>query len=71
MFFKQAAGNLEDFLTKEIIFNHYRNLSAKLYKELHLPGIIREYLTSHEKFIRERTNNKEDDVMTNGYNSNN
>jgi hypothetical protein len=64
----EAAGRLEGYLTKDRIWNHYRNLRAKLWNNTNLPENVNSFLTDQEAYIQEIYNkNKTNGVSANAY----
>jgi hypothetical protein len=64
----QAAGYLEGYITKDRIWNHYRNLRQKLFDDKNLPDNMREFLTDQEQWLETTYNQKpEDRIINNAY----
>jgi hypothetical protein len=64
----EAAGYLEGFLTRDRIWNHYRNLRIKTMSNDNLEDNINEYLTAQEKWLEDTFKAEQDDpIIYNAY----
>ena len=65
----EAAGYLEGFLTRERIYNHWRNLHIKTWGEnKQMPENVKEFLQAQKNFVEESfKKNENDPVIYNAY----
>lgn len=66
----EAAGYIEGYLTRERIFNHWRNLQIKTWGKIEnkMPDNVKDFLNSQKNFVEESFHkNKDDSHIYNAY----
>jgi hypothetical protein len=64
----EAAGYLEGYITNDRIWNHYRNMRVRTFKDQDLPANVREYLSLQETWLESNyANSPNDPILLNAY----